>query len=105
VVTAYLLGRHVVRAGSKVYPSIGVDARQDKENSCRRTGKFQINDPKTHRKWTGRLWGLSINSGVTKQYSRVKNCEQSTIKLLVSSNQFHATRSCVKLGGVITDKD
>jgi len=39
VVTAYLLGRHVVRSGSKVYPSIGVDAGQDKENACRRTGK------------------------------------------------------------------
>jgi hypothetical protein len=32
--TAYLLGRDVVGSGAKVYPSIGIDARQDKEYSC-----------------------------------------------------------------------
>ena len=42
VVTAYLLGRDVVRSGSKVYPSIGVDTGQDKENACRGTGSRKL---------------------------------------------------------------
>jgi hypothetical protein len=32
--TAYLLGRDVVGTGAKIYPSIGIDAGQDKENAC-----------------------------------------------------------------------